>query len=128
MSEVPCDQVVLLPLLGGGGGKKRVIAGYVRSQFSSSNPRQEPITACDLVCYTAVFIVVTQRSSPLIVSGEEPRGGALRDDNKKRLCSRLPAIRSSVYFLFVCLFVCLFFWGSAKVGGWAEGPPDRRLV
>ena len=39
---------------------------------------------CQLVCYTAVFSVVTQRSSPLW-------GGALRDDAKIRLCSRLGA-------------------------------------
>ena len=126
MSEVASDQVILLPFFGGEAEKKRVIEGHVRGQFSSSNPRQEPITACDLVCYTAVFIVVTQRSSPLIVSGEEPRGGALRDDNKKRLCSETTC--DQAFCLFVCLFVCLFFRGNAKVGGWAEGPPDRRLV
>ena len=39
------------------------------------------ITTCPrLVCYTAIFSVVTQRSSPL-VSGEE-LGGALRDDTE----------------------------------------------
>ena len=37
-----------------------------------------------VVCYTAVFSVVTQRSFPLSYWG-----GALRDDTKKRLCSRL---------------------------------------
>ena len=100
-----------------------MIEGYVRGQFSSSNPRQEPITASDLACYTAVFLVVTQRSSPLIVSGEEPRGGALRDDNKKRLCSRLPAIRSSV-FLFVCLFV--FFFGGVRKS--ADEQKDRLIA
>ena len=120
MSEVAYDQVVLLPFFGGEAEKKRVIEGYVRGQFSISNLRQEPITACDLVCYTAVFIVVTQRSSPLIVSGEEPRGGALRDDNKKRLCSRLPAIRRSV-FLFVS-----FFFGEMRKS--ADGQRDRLIA
>ena len=38
----------------------------------------------NLVCYTAVFSVVTQ-----LTSSSSSWGGALRDDTKKRLCSRL---------------------------------------
>ena len=47
MSEVACDQVVLLSFFGGRRKKKRVIEGCVRGQIRSNNPRQEPITACD---------------------------------------------------------------------------------
>ena len=60
-----------------------------------------PFAALILVCYTAVFSVVTQRSSP------QGRGGALGDDTKNGCVADYLDIRiisASIFHIFETLF------------------------